>query len=178
MREETRHRHYIGYVFPIAARAPLYTLSHRLDSTCHGLCYTNGGWNEKYFNGLTMKYRSDDLSHHKRTLYHGATSNKESTCFIQVRNNGSPSADHTTYIRFRQQLYSLERQWRIAYAIVMFPKHACLRSFFFFLFSFFFSLSCDWPAYILTLYQKNSTTGITKSVWCTQNPVCGMVHIK
>ena len=37
--EETRCRH-IGYSFRFAARVLLYALSHRQDSTYHGLCYT------------------------------------------------------------------------------------------------------------------------------------------
>ena len=41
-KEETRCRH-IGYSFRLAARVLLYALSHREDSTYHGLCYTSRG---------------------------------------------------------------------------------------------------------------------------------------
>ena len=41
-REETRCRH-MGYSFRLAARVLLYALSHRQDSTYHGLCYTSRG---------------------------------------------------------------------------------------------------------------------------------------
>ena len=42
MRKETRCRH-IGYTFRLAARVLLYALSHKQDSTYHGLCYTSRG---------------------------------------------------------------------------------------------------------------------------------------
>ena len=42
VREETRCRH-MGYFFRLAARVLLYTLSHKQDSTYHGLCYTSCG---------------------------------------------------------------------------------------------------------------------------------------
>ena len=54
VRKETRCRH-MGYSFRLTARVHLYAPSHRQDSTYHGLCYT-------------MKDRSDDPSHHERTL--------------------------------------------------------------------------------------------------------------
>ena len=70
VRKETRCRH-IGYSFRLAARVLLYALSNRKDSTYHGLCYTSRGalagtriaqWVHP------MKDRSDDPSHHERTL--------------------------------------------------------------------------------------------------------------
>ena len=42
VRKETRCRH-IGYSFRLEARVLLYALSHRQDSTYHGLCYTSRG---------------------------------------------------------------------------------------------------------------------------------------
>ena len=42
MRKETRCRH-IGYSFRLIARVLLYALSHRQDSTYHGLWYTSLG---------------------------------------------------------------------------------------------------------------------------------------
>ena len=53
VRKETRCRH-IGYSYRLTARVILYAPSHRQDDTYHGLCYTS---------------RSDDPSHHERTLY-------------------------------------------------------------------------------------------------------------
>ena len=50
----------------LAARVLLYAPPQRQDSTYRGLCYTS--WNEEQLNGSTMKDRSDDPSHHKRTL--------------------------------------------------------------------------------------------------------------
>ena len=70
VRDETRCRH-IGYSFRLAARVLLYAPSHRQDSTYHGLCYTSRGalagreiaqWVHP------MKDRSDNPSHHERTL--------------------------------------------------------------------------------------------------------------
>ena len=41
-KEETRSCH-MGYSFRLVARVLLYALSHRQDSTYHGLCYTSRG---------------------------------------------------------------------------------------------------------------------------------------
>ena len=41
-KEETRCPH-MGYYFRLTARVLLYALSHRQDSTYHGLCYTSRG---------------------------------------------------------------------------------------------------------------------------------------
>ena len=46
----------MGYSFQLAARVLLYAPSHRQDSTYHN-----------------MKDQSDNPSHHKKTLHHGAT---------------------------------------------------------------------------------------------------------
>ena len=71
VRKETRCRH-IGYSYRLTARVLLYPPSHRQDNTYHGLCYTSRGarlereiaqWIHP------MKDRSDDPSHHERTLY-------------------------------------------------------------------------------------------------------------
>ena len=70
VRKETRCRH-ICYSFRLAARVLLYAPSHRLDSTYHGLCYTSfGHWLEREIAQWVhpMKDRSDDPSHHERTL--------------------------------------------------------------------------------------------------------------
>ena len=65
VRKETLCRH-IGYSYRLTARVLLYAPSHRQDSTYHGLCYTQ--WVH------LMNDRSDDPSHHERTLYLWATS--------------------------------------------------------------------------------------------------------
>ena len=77
VRKETRCRH-IGYSFRLAARVLLYAPSHRQDSTYHGLCYTSRGALTGTRNSSLereiaqwvhpMKTRSDDPSHHERTL--------------------------------------------------------------------------------------------------------------
>ena len=49
----------------------LYSLSHIQNSTYHGLCYTSGRslvGTRKKLNGSNMKDRSDNTSHHERTL--------------------------------------------------------------------------------------------------------------
>ena len=71
VRKETRCRH-IGYSYRLTARVLLYAPSHRQDNTYHGLCYTSrgalaGGEIAQWVH--PMKDRSDDPSHHERTLY-------------------------------------------------------------------------------------------------------------
>ena len=63
MREETRFR-LMGYSFRLAARVLLYASYN----TYHGLCYTSRGSLAGTRNRFTMKDRSDDPSHHERTL--------------------------------------------------------------------------------------------------------------
>ena len=65
VRKETRCRH-IGYSFRLTARVLLYAPFHRQDSTYHGLCYTSRGTLAQWVH--PMKDRSDDPSHHERTL--------------------------------------------------------------------------------------------------------------
>ena len=65
-REETRCPH-IGYSFRLTARVLLYATSHRQDSTYHGFCYTSRGALAGMRNS-SMRDRSDDTSHHERTL--------------------------------------------------------------------------------------------------------------
>ena len=60
-REETRCRH-IGNAFQLAARVILYASSHRQDNTYHSLEREIAQWVHP------MKDRSDDPSHHERTL--------------------------------------------------------------------------------------------------------------
>ena len=70
VRKETRCRH-IGYSFRLAAKVLLYAPSHRQDSTYHSLCYTSRGTLVGTRNTHLvhpMKDRSDDPSHHDRTL--------------------------------------------------------------------------------------------------------------
>ena len=67
VRKETRCRH-IGYSFRLTAMVLLYAPSHRQDSTYHGLCYTSRGAREIAQWVHPMKDRSDDPSHHERTL--------------------------------------------------------------------------------------------------------------
>ena len=65
VRKETRCRH-IGYSYRLTARVILYAPSHRQHNTCHGLCYTSRGALAGTRN--SSKDRSDDPSHHERTL--------------------------------------------------------------------------------------------------------------
>ena len=73
VRKETRCRH-IGYSFRLTARVLLYAPSHRQDSTYDSLCCTSRGtlehWLEREIAQWVhpMKDRSDDPSHHERTL--------------------------------------------------------------------------------------------------------------
>ena len=71
VRKETRCRH-IGYSYRLAARVLLYAPSHRQDNTYHRL-YTPAveHWLEREIAQWVhpMKDRSDDPSHHERTLY-------------------------------------------------------------------------------------------------------------
>ena len=73
VRDETRCR-YIGYSFRLAARVLLCAPSHRQDSTYHGLCYTSRGAlaGTRYSSMVhPMKDRSDDPSHHERSVFCG-----------------------------------------------------------------------------------------------------------
>ena len=65
VRKKTRCRH-IGYSFRLAARVLLYAPSHRQDNTYHV-----EHWLERDLAQWVhpMKDRSDDPSHHERTLY-------------------------------------------------------------------------------------------------------------
>ena len=70
MREETRCRH-MCYSFRLTARVLLYAPSHRQDGTYHVLCTPFvEHWLEREIAQWVhpMKDRSDDLSHHERTL--------------------------------------------------------------------------------------------------------------
>ena len=63
-----------GLLFSINSKDSF--ISHRKDSTYHGLGYTSrgaiaGAWNSSLWS--TMRDRSHDLSHHERTMYHAAT---------------------------------------------------------------------------------------------------------
>ena len=53
---------------------PLFSVSSKGYFICAipqiGWSYSTG-WNVKYLNGTTMRDRSDDPSHHERTLYNG-----------------------------------------------------------------------------------------------------------
>ena len=66
-RQETRCRH-MDYSFRLASRVILYASSHRQDITYHSLCYTSRGELAGRKNGSTMNDRSNDPSHHERTL--------------------------------------------------------------------------------------------------------------
>ena len=70
VRKETRCRH-IGYSFRLTARVLLYAPSHRQDSTYHGFVTpVVVHWLEREIAQWVhpMKDRSDDPSHHERTL--------------------------------------------------------------------------------------------------------------
>ena len=69
-REETRCRH-MGYSFRLTARVLLYVPSHRQDSTYHSFVTpVVVHWLEREIAQWVylMKDRSDDPSHHERTL--------------------------------------------------------------------------------------------------------------
>ena len=72
VRKETRCRH-IGYSYRLTARVLLYAPSHRQDNTYHTAFVTPvvEHWLEREIAQwvLPMKDRSDDTSHHERTLY-------------------------------------------------------------------------------------------------------------
>ena len=55
-------------LFPINSTVLLYAPSHRQGNTYHGLCYPSRGALAGTRNS-SMKDRSDDPSHHERTLY-------------------------------------------------------------------------------------------------------------
>ena len=93
VRKETRYRH-IGYSFRLTARVLLYSPSHRQDSTYHSLCYTSRGaldgreiaqWVHP------MKDRSDDPSHHERTLLPRS--------YISLPLSGSPKCKLVTHLQ-------------------------------------------------------------------------------
>ena len=68
MTSDTRH---IGYSFRLAARVLLYASSHRQDNTYHGFVTpVVEHWLEREITQWVhlMKDRSDDPSHHERTL--------------------------------------------------------------------------------------------------------------
>ena len=64
------------YSFLLAARVLFYALSHRQDSTYHGLCYISSGALAGMGNSSMDPPwdRSDGLSQHEWILYHGSTS--------------------------------------------------------------------------------------------------------
>ena len=72
VRKETRCRH-MGYSFLLTARVLLYAPSHRQDSTYHARPFVTPvveHWQEREIAQWVhpMKDRSDDPSHHERTL--------------------------------------------------------------------------------------------------------------
>ena len=79
VRKENRC-HHIGYSYQLTARVLLYAPSYRQNNTYHCLCYTSCRidptthctMSEHSYHGATsrstMKDRSDDPSHHERTL--------------------------------------------------------------------------------------------------------------
>ena len=70
-REEMSRRHYMGYSFRLAERVLLYTPSHMQDSTYHSnVTSVAEKWLERQIAQWVhpMKDRSDDPSHHERTL--------------------------------------------------------------------------------------------------------------
>ena len=92
VREETCCRH-IGYSYWLTARVLLYAPSHRQDSTYHGLCYSSRGALAGTRNS-PMKDRSDDPSHHERTLYlwapewrNGFSKHVICKCWIQCKHS-------------------------------------------------------------------------------------------
>ena len=66
VRKETRCRH-IGYSFRLIANVLLYASSHREDSTAFVTPVVEH-WLEREIAQWVMKDRSDDPSHHERTL--------------------------------------------------------------------------------------------------------------
>ena len=69
VRKETRC-HHIGYSYRLTARVLLYAPSHRQDNTYHFVTPVMEHWLEREIAQWVhlMKDRSDDPSHHERTL--------------------------------------------------------------------------------------------------------------
>ena len=61
-----------GLLFPISSKVLLYASFHRQDNTYHGLCYPSrgalAGTRHSSMGPPRRKDRSDDPSHHERTL--------------------------------------------------------------------------------------------------------------
>ena len=70
VREETRCCHYIGYSFRLAARVLLKAKSHRLDNTCHGLCYTSRGALTGMLYGVGCMLEVNELEESELTLHY------------------------------------------------------------------------------------------------------------
>ena len=67
VKKETRCSH-MGYSYRLTARVHLYAPFNRQDSTCHSIWYTSGGALTGTRNSSNEKDRSDNPSHHERTL--------------------------------------------------------------------------------------------------------------
>ena len=86
VRKETRCRH-IGYSFQLTARVILYALSHRQDSTYHGMCYPNrGDLSGTRNSSMGPPWMIDPTTHctMSERSYHGATSRSSHTQITPV----------------------------------------------------------------------------------------------
>ena len=87
----------MGYSFRLRARVLLYASSHRQDNTYHSFCYTSRGALAGTRNSSTvhsMKDRSDDPSHHERTLLSRSYISLPvfGDCFCQDLRNKKPNS--------------------------------------------------------------------------------------
>ena len=155
----------MGYSFWLAARVLLYALSHRQDSTYHGLCYTSRGALAGTRNSsVGPPWRIDPTTH--RTMsersYHGATSR------FPIGLEQVPSCKPSTYhpiIRWHSHYaiaagYISFKIWNIWYRslqvgrlCMFFSRHLpCIKQLHYY--------------YNISRSNQCSTTGVTKAVVC------------
>ena len=106
VREETRCRH-MGLSFRLTARVLLYAPSHRQDSTYHSLYYiSRGAWLEWEIAQWVhpMKDRSDDPSHHERTLLP-----QSYISLLQLKKNS-----YSTFILWKLNIYKISVAFSMA----------------------------------------------------------------
>ena len=87
----------MGYSFRLTARVLLYASSHRQDSTYHGLCYTSRGAlaGTKIAKWVhPMKDRSDNPSHHERTLLPRSYISLPNILYDEKKNPKTPQQNH------------------------------------------------------------------------------------
>ena len=85
----------MDYFFRLVARGLLYAPSHMSWPLLHQSWSTD--WSETLLHGSTISDRSDDPSHHFRTLYHGATSRSDISCTYIFFSSILYTSDNTLY---------------------------------------------------------------------------------